>query len=168
MRASPTKFRRAEARFAQMFAPSQAINTKRLAAILRSGSCGKATKPVRSPAPDRDLLRDGDKRYQGEPFESAYQKWAYSGLSVGELDRHLHPLPASASDDIRDPDSACKLRHFPSRDGRSIWTVSRKRRVRPEVHFAVQFNWGLSAGGTRIQSWSENRKPTRHRLRREV
>src|SRR3984893_17567500 len=85
MRASPTKFRRAEARFA-MFAPSQAINTKRLAAILRSGSCGKATKPVRSPAPDRDLLRDGDKRYQGEPFESAYQKWASGGLSGGELE----------------------------------------------------------------------------------
>ena len=31
---------------------------------------------------DRDLLRDGDKRYQREPFESAYQKWASGGLSV--------------------------------------------------------------------------------------
>lgn len=33
---------------------------------------------------DRDLLRDGDKRYRVEPFESTYQKWFAAGIP--ELD----------------------------------------------------------------------------------
>ena len=38
---------------------------------------------------DRDLLRDGDKRYQVEPFESAYQRWFAAGLSEVDLNALL-------------------------------------------------------------------------------
>ena len=40
---------------------------------------------------DRDLLRDGDKRYQVEPFESAYQKWFAAGLPELDLEALLGP-----------------------------------------------------------------------------
>ena len=75
---SPAKFRRAETRFLQMFAPSQAINTKRLVRYFEVRLLWESHKTSSLTRADRDLLRDGDKRYQGEPFESAYQKWAYS------------------------------------------------------------------------------------------
>jgi len=38
---------------------------------------------------DRDFLRDGDKRYRKEPFESRYPKWAASGLSDSEIEALL-------------------------------------------------------------------------------
>jgi len=75
---TPKKFRGAEARFSQMFAPSQAINTKRLARYFEVRLLWESHETSSLTRADRDLLRDGDKRYQGEPFESAYQKWAYS------------------------------------------------------------------------------------------
>lgn len=40
---------------------------------------------------DRDLLRAGDRRYQGEPFESSYQKWSTVGLSDQDIDILLGP-----------------------------------------------------------------------------
>src|SRR5216683_6227041 len=40
---------------------------------------------------DRDLLRSGNKRYRGEPFESAYQKWFAAGLPEVDLDALLGP-----------------------------------------------------------------------------
>lgn len=40
---------------------------------------------------DRDLLRDGDKLYKGEPFESAYQKWFAAGLPEVDLDALFGP-----------------------------------------------------------------------------
>jgi hypothetical protein len=40
---------------------------------------------------DRDFLRGGDKRYDGEPFESVYQKWARQGLSDAVIDILLGP-----------------------------------------------------------------------------
>ncbi len=40
---------------------------------------------------DRDHLRAGDKRYKGEPFESAYQKWFAAGLSELDLDALFGP-----------------------------------------------------------------------------
>jgi len=86
---SPTKFRRAEARFSQMFAPSPAIHTTRLVRYFEVRFLWESHKTSSLTRADRDLLRDGDKRYQGEPFESAYQKWASGGLSGAELERHL-------------------------------------------------------------------------------
>jgi hypothetical protein len=85
----PKKFRGAEARFSQMFAPAPAINTKRLARYFEVRLLWESHKTSSLTGADRDLLRDGDKRYQREPFESAYQKWASGGLSGAELDRYL-------------------------------------------------------------------------------
>jgi len=40
---------------------------------------------------DRDLLRDGDKQYRVEPFESAYQKWFAAGLPELDLEALIGP-----------------------------------------------------------------------------
>jgi hypothetical protein len=40
---------------------------------------------------DRDLLRDGDKRYRVDPLESAYQKWFTAGVPEVDLDALLGP-----------------------------------------------------------------------------
>src|SRR6266481_7042821 len=39
----------------------------------------------------RDHLRAGDKRYEGEPFESAYQKWFAASVSEVDLDALFGP-----------------------------------------------------------------------------
>jgi hypothetical protein len=93
---SPTKLRRAEARFSQKFAPSQPIHTKRLARYFEVRFLWESHKTSLFTRADRDHLRDGDQRYQGEPFESAYQKCASGALSGAELERylpHLRPGP---------------------------------------------------------------------------
>jgi hypothetical protein len=86
---TPKKFHGAEARFSQMFAPAQAIHTKGLARYFEVRLLWESHKTSSLTRADRDLLRDGDKRYQREPFESAYQKWASGGLSGAELERQL-------------------------------------------------------------------------------
>jgi len=40
---------------------------------------------------DRDLLRAGDKRYDRERFQSAYRKWASTGLADSDIDVLLGP-----------------------------------------------------------------------------
>jgi hypothetical protein len=51
-----------------MFAPSQAINTKRLVRYFEVRLLWETHKTSSLTRADRDLLRDGDKRYQGEPL----------------------------------------------------------------------------------------------------
>jgi len=38
---------------------------------------------------DRDLLRAGDKRFQGALFESLYQKWSAGTVSQSDLEVHF-------------------------------------------------------------------------------
>lgn len=56
--------------------------------IRRLWETGKTGSLTRA---DRDLLRDGDKRYRVEPLESAYQKWFAVGLPELDLGALLGP-----------------------------------------------------------------------------
>ncbi len=57
----------------------------RIRRLWETGQNGSLTRA------DRDLLRAGNKRYRGEPFESAYQKWFAAGLPEVDLDALLGP-----------------------------------------------------------------------------
>jgi hypothetical protein len=107
--------------------------------ILRSGSCGKATKPACSPAPTgiTCAMATSDIRENPlspptrnvPPVPCPERSWNVTYPTSGQgLKRHSRPRFCR------------RLRHFPARDGRSIWTATRKRRVRSEVDFAVQFS----------------------------
>ena len=53
--------------------------------LWETGNTGSLTRA------DRDLLRDGDRRYRVEPLESAYQKWFAGGLPELDLEALLGP-----------------------------------------------------------------------------
>ena len=49
----------------------------------------EGNKPSSLTRTDRDLLRDGDRRYCGEPFESIYDKWITWSLTDAQVEAEL-------------------------------------------------------------------------------
>ena len=88
---NPAKFGRAAAFFAALFgdeAPVDAWHLIRYFQLRLLWETNRASKLSRA---DRDFLRAGNKRYDREPFQSAYRKWASTGLDQVDVDVLLGP-----------------------------------------------------------------------------
>jgi len=87
------KFHRAEAFFTRLFAATHRVNTQHLYryfAVRRLWESGQTSELTRT---DRELLRDGDQRYQGHLFDQMYQDWVTKGLSPTEVNALVNPSP---------------------------------------------------------------------------
>ncbi len=87
------KFLRAEAFFTRLFAPSPRVNPQHLRqyfSVRQLWENGQTDKLTRS---DRDLLRDGDQRYQSKIFADAYREWTSKGLAPDEISALVNPTP---------------------------------------------------------------------------
>ena len=89
--ASPdsAKFRRAQSFFSRTFDSTSPMDTAPLARYFDIRRLGESRKTECLTRTDRDLLRDGDKRFQGALFESLYQKWSARTVSQSDLELHL-------------------------------------------------------------------------------
>jgi hypothetical protein len=87
------KFHRAEAFFTRRFDPTPRVDTHHLyryfiiRQLWESGQTGQLTRT------DRELLRDGDQRYQGQLFEHAYREWVANRFSLSEVSLLVNPSP---------------------------------------------------------------------------
>jgi hypothetical protein len=89
--ASPdsAKFRRAQSFFSRTFDSTSPMDTAPLARYFDIRRLGESRKTECLTRTDRDLLRDGDKRFQGALFESLYQKWSAGTVSQSDLELHF-------------------------------------------------------------------------------
>jgi len=90
----PQKFKRARAFFERMFRDSGRVDGHRLRRYFELRMLWEGPKSGELTRADRDFLRDGLKRFEGEPFESAFQKWSTKGLSMDEVKVLLGPREA--------------------------------------------------------------------------
>ncbi|HEV2381822.1 MAG TPA: hypothetical protein VG206_18795 [Terriglobia bacterium] len=88
---NPSKFQRARAFFARLFGSKDHIDARHLIRYFQLRLLWETNRTSMLNRADRDFLRAGDKRYQGEPFESSYRKWASGSLSDAEIEPLLHP-----------------------------------------------------------------------------
>lgn len=88
---SPQKFARARSFFERMFSDSGRVDGHRLRRYFELRMLWEGPRSGELTRADRDFLREGLERYQGEPFESAYQKWSTAGLSMEEVKALLGP-----------------------------------------------------------------------------
>jgi len=106
------KFHRAEGCFTRLFTPTARIDAHRLHRyftirhLWESGHTSQLTRV------DRDLLRDGDQRYQGPLFAQAYREFVAKGLSPTEVDNSREPRFGATENALQDPSSARAVRHF--------------------------------------------------------
>ena len=85
------KFHRAEACFTRFFAPTARIDAHHLHryfTIRHLWESGQTSQLTRA---DRDLLRDGDQRYQGPSFDHSYREFVAQGVSPAQLDTLMNP-----------------------------------------------------------------------------
>lgn len=85
--ASPdsAKFRRAQGFFSRTFDSNTPVDTAQLARYFYIRQLWESHKTESLTRADRDLLRDGDKRFQGVLFESLYQKWSAGTMTQPDL-----------------------------------------------------------------------------------
>ncbi len=87
------KFHRAEGFFNRTSIPTPRVNTQhvcRYFSVRRLWESGQTSELTRT---DRELLRDGDQRYQGHLFDQMYQDWVTKGLSPTEVNALINPSP---------------------------------------------------------------------------
>ena len=87
------KFQRAKAFFTRMFAPSPRVNPQHLRqyfTVRQLWENGQTSQLTRT---DRDLLRDGDQRYQSQFFDQVYRGWVSKGLEPNEVTAFVNPTP---------------------------------------------------------------------------
>jgi hypothetical protein len=91
--ASPnrSKFHRAGAFFSRLFGDSGSVDARHLVRYFQLRLLWETNRTGMLSRADRDFLRAGDNRYDGEPFESGYQKWATQRLSDADIDALLGP-----------------------------------------------------------------------------
>ena len=89
--ASPdsAKFRRAQGFFSRTFDSNTPVDTAQLARYFYIRQLWESHKTESLTRADRDLLRDGDKRFQGVLFESLYQKWSAGTMTQPDLQLQL-------------------------------------------------------------------------------
>jgi hypothetical protein len=89
--ASPdsAKFRRVHRFFSRTFDSNTPMDTAQLARYFNIRQLWESHKTEFLTRADRDLLRDGDKRFQGDLFESLYQKWSQGAVSQSDLELHF-------------------------------------------------------------------------------
>jgi len=87
----PSRFNRASAVFNRLFDDPREIDVCHLVHYFQIRLLWESKRTSMLTRADRDFLRAGDKRYQREPFESSYQKWATRGLSDEDIEALLGP-----------------------------------------------------------------------------
>ena len=88
---NPSKFRRASAFFAALFGDDGPVDAWHLVRYFQLRLLWETNPASMLTRADRDFLRAGDKRYDCEPFQSAYSKWASTGLTDPDIDVLLGP-----------------------------------------------------------------------------
>jgi hypothetical protein len=88
---NPSKFRRASAFFAALFGDDSPADARHLVRYFQLRLLWETNRVSMLSRADRDFLRAGDKRYDREPFESTYRKWASTGLTDSDIDVLLGP-----------------------------------------------------------------------------
>ena len=86
-----SKFRRASAFFAALFGDDGPVDARHLVRYFQLRLLWETSRASMLSRADRDFLRAGDKRYDREPFQSAYRKWASTGLADSDIDVLLGP-----------------------------------------------------------------------------
>jgi len=86
-----SKFRQSSAFFAALFGDAGAIDARHLVRYFQLRLLWETKRASMLSRADRDFLRVGDKRYGREPFQSAYRKWASTGLTDPDIDVLLGP-----------------------------------------------------------------------------
>ena len=92
--ASPdsAKFGRAQRFFSRAFDSNPPADATQLARYFEIRQLWEGHKTESLTRADRDLLRDGDKRFRGEIFESLYQKWSAGTISLADI-QHQFGVP---------------------------------------------------------------------------
>jgi hypothetical protein len=83
------KFDRASQVFTAIFRNANRPNPEHLARYFQIRRLWETRQHGSLTRADRDHLRAGDKQYEAEPFESAYQKWVAAGLPELDLEALL-------------------------------------------------------------------------------
>jgi len=83
------KFRRAQRFFSHTFDSKNAIDATQLARYFDIRQLWESHKTESLTRPDRDFLRDGDKRFYGDIFDSLYEKWSAGTISISDLQRQF-------------------------------------------------------------------------------
>lgn len=79
------KFRRAQRFFSRSFDSGTAIDAAELARYFDIRQLWENHKTESLTRADRDFLRDGDKRFHGDKFDSLFQKWSTGAVSQSDL-----------------------------------------------------------------------------------
>ena len=85
------KFHRAEAFFTRRLAPTARIDTHHLFRYFTIRQLWESGETSHLTRTDRELLRDGDQRYQGRLFDHAYREWLARGLSPAQVHTLVNP-----------------------------------------------------------------------------
>lgn len=95
--ANDTKFKRAGKFFARLFTYQGSLDRDRLLRYFKIRQLWEDHKTSALTRPDRQLLRDGDRRFHSQLFQDAYQRWAASNLSRTDLNDVLRKAKAQES-----------------------------------------------------------------------
>jgi len=95
--ASDTKFMRAGKFFARRFTTQDNPDTELLIRYFKIRQLWEDHKTSALTRPDRQLLRDGDRRFHSQVFEDAYRQWAAAKLSQTDLNDVLRRAKAQES-----------------------------------------------------------------------
>ena len=82
---SDTKFKRAAKFFASLFSYDARVDTDRLIRYFEIRQLWESHKTSLLTLADRQLLREGDRRFQGQTFQDIYQRWTATRLSRTDL-----------------------------------------------------------------------------------
>jgi hypothetical protein len=85
------KFHRAEAFFTRLFAPSPRVNPQHLCRYFTVRQLWESGQTAQLTCADREFLRDGDQRYQGQFFDQTYREWTSKGLAPNEISALVNP-----------------------------------------------------------------------------
>lgn len=86
---SPARFARAAGFFSRVFIEKGAVDVKALVRYYEVREMWEGGKTSSLTRADRDLLRDGDRRYCGEPFESIFDMWITWSLTDAQVEAEL-------------------------------------------------------------------------------
>src|SRR5581483_5131221 len=95
--ANDTKFKRAGKFFARLFTSQGSLDRDRLLRYFKIRQLWEDHKTSALTRPDRQLLRDGDRRFHSQVFQDAYRRWAASNLSRTDLNDVLRKAKAQES-----------------------------------------------------------------------
>jgi hypothetical protein len=91
----PTKFRRAQRFFSRTFDSGTGVDSVQLSRYFDIRRLWESHDTESLTRADRDFLREGDKQFQGQFFESLYHKWSIGTVSQSDLQLQLGDSEAS-------------------------------------------------------------------------